>query len=134
MTESERSSCFGSNQIKWDDLDINEKVQYTNNTKAKSAVMLIQATHLVQAKNIDKAKQLLVQIADSCMLIKDPDEQVLKWIEIACSYLAFLHRSSYQKKLKSMHILDKKGWHNRQNFLVLKYNKFSGEFQPDNYE
>lgn len=33
-----------------------------------------------------------------------------------------------------MHTIDKKCWHNRENFIVLKYNKFSGEFEPDDYE
>lgn len=42
------------------------------------------------------------------MLIQEPDEQVLKWIEISCNYLAFLHRSFHPKKLKSYKTLDSK--------------------------
>lgn len=44
-----------------------------------------------------------------------------------------LHRNSQHKKLKSSHALEKKRLNTHENFVVLKYNKFSGEFEPDEY-
>ena len=96
--------------------------------------MLIQVTHFVEEKTPEKARELLIQIADSCMCIKQPDEQILAWIEVSCSLLALIHRDTQIKKFKSTHSFDKKGWHNRDNVLVLTYQKFSGEFQFEDYE
>lgn len=68
------------------------------------------------------------------MCIKEPDQQILSWIQVSCSLLALIHRDSQIKKFKSTHSFDKKGQQQRDNVVVLTYKKFSGEFEFEDYE
>lgn len=114
----------GSNRIL-----VNENREDINGIKTKVAVMFIQVTHHIESKNFDKLKDLFVQIADLCTSLKEPDKQVLEWIEISCSCLGIMHRNSQVKKYKSTHSFDRKGLFTREGMLRLSYNKFTGEFE-----
>ena len=57
--------------------------------------------------------------------IKEPDSQALQLLELSCSYLANSYKSSLGAPNGAFTKRDTEKKENSENFLVLKYNKFS---------
>lgn len=75
-------------------MDQGEKKEFASNIKAKAAVMFIQATECIEAGNFERARELFIYIANSCMCIKDPDEEVKRWTKTSIQYIGLIHQKN----------------------------------------
>ena len=110
-----------------------EREEQAKEAKAKATIMLLQVQEYLEAKDHAKAKEMFVRIGECLLEIQNPDSQALQLLELSCSYLANSYKSSVmgaQARYEKREVENRRS----ENLLVLKYNKFSGEFELEDFE